>query len=309
MKKTILSCLATVSTLPFLAQSPANNELVVNTEEDPASITSIADIIHQEESGNITSATSTNPNDTKASHSSFVNVGFNIAKLVPKHEISLGYPYNQFICPPFKNDWGLSLQLGHNYRLHSNPIFGMLYFNVDAIYTDLNFNHYSTEGNPDDKIYNSNAQWDLISNGEMRSYHYIPWCLEKYEVDFGMAVGPSITIAPFKKTGWLNDVSFNVFYHIGYHASLLWMQNDLSRDASTSASSSEFNVVNDDIKINYGYGFMNSFGLNMDWKSIGIGVERRYGYLDYQSLQKDIYSDGKYRFIDYLTRIYVSVKF
>lgn len=309
MKKTILSCLATVSALPFLAQSPANNELVINTEEDAASITTIADIIRTEESGHIIPSSSSNHGNTETSHRSFVNVGFNIAKLVPKHEISLGYPYNQNLCPPFKNDWGLSLQLGHKYRLHSNPIAGMLYFNVDAIYADLNFNHYSTEGNPDDKIYSSNAQWDLISNGELSSYHYIPWCLEKYEVDFGMAAGPSITIAPFKNIGWLNDVSFNVFYHVGYHASLLWMQNDLSRDANTSATSADFNVVNDDAKINYAHGFMNSFGLNIDWKSIGIGVEKRYGYLNYKSLQKGIYGDNKYRFIDYLTRIYVSVKF
>lgn len=298
-----------MTALCIMAQSPTGQELVINTEEDPSGVTTIADIIRAEESGDRIMSESYASCDRTTSLNSFVNIGYNIAKLVPKHEISLGYPFNRNLCPPFKNDWGVSLQVGHNYRLHSNPIFGMLHFNVDAVYADLNLNHYSTEGKPGDKIYSSNAQWDLLTGDKMKSYHYIPWCLQKYEIDYGMSVGPSISITPFKSNGWLRDVSFNVFYHLGYHASLMWMQNDISRDSNPLVATDEFNVVNDDAKLTYGYGFMNSFGLNIDWKMIGIGVEKKYGYLDFKSLQKDIYGNLKYQFIDDSTRIYLSIKF
>lgn len=288
------------------AQNPTPpKEVVINAEEDPANVTTIADIIRSQESDKGTSVHSFYPCDKVSTKNSYINIGYNITNLVPKYEINLGTNYNYDLAPHFNGDWGVSMQIGHRYQLHRSPVANILWFNIDATYADLTFNHYKAEAG--DRLYNSSQTWSHTSDdGTTKDYYFLPWCLEKYETDFGMSVGPSITLDPFRGKESLGNLTFNVFYHIGYHASLMWIQNDLSKDEYQGTAS---NPINDNIKLLWGHGFMNSFGLNVNWRQIGLGVEKRYGYLNYQSLQQEVFGSNKYKFIDDSMKFYFQVKF
>lgn len=289
------------------AQVPdVNKEVMVNTEEDPSEITTISDIIRMEEHSDDSHA-STSVADKMSGHNSYINIGYNISNLKPKHAINIGTGYNYDLVPPFHSDWGIALQIGHRYALHKHLVGGMLRFNLDAAYADFSFNHFKKEQG--ENIYSSTQTWThTAQDGTAAEYHFIPWCLEKYETDFGMAAGPSITLEPFHNDSGLRNMSINVFYHVGYHASLMWMQNAPGVDAGNSVYE-DFNPVNDDIKLLWGHGFMNSFGLNINYGAIGVGVEQRYGYLFYQPLQHTIYGKSKYKYIDDSLKVFVQVRF
>lgn len=304
MKRIYATICGLTVTICLTARTSTPKETVVNMEE-PEGITSISDIIRMEEQEN--NASQDMPCKGTSSHESYLKLGYNLAKLVPDEKIPLGCGYNYDLAPHFKANWGIGLQIGHDYRVHKEPVAGMLWFNVDAVFADFSFNHYSTEKG--EYVYDSSRVWTGTgTDGATVDYRYLPWCLEKYEVNFGMSVGPSITIDPFRQNPELKNLTFNVFYHIGYHASLMWMQNDISLDGSQYGESA-YNPVNDSLKLTYGHGFMNSFGFNVNWRMLGIGIEKRYGYLNYRAMQKDLYGDRKYRFIDDETKFYVQVKF
>lgn len=310
MRRTITTCFAiALASLAVMAQNPdTRKEMVINTEEDPSDVTTIADIIRIEEDDNGKHSIAT-PCDRALNHNSYIKVGFNLSKLVPKYAINIGTGYNYDLVPPFKSDWGAALQIGHRYTLHRNPVAGMLWFNVDATYADLSINHFKAESG--EGVYSSTQTWTHTdANGTARDFHFIPWCLEKYETNVGMSVGPSVSLDFFRENETLRNLTFNVFYHIGYHASLMWMQNDIRLDASQSATTpGTFNPVNDNVKMTWGHGFMNSFGIDVNWRSIGIGVEKRYGYLEYQSLQRSIYGSSKYKFIDDALKVFLQIRF
>lgn len=109
----------------------------------------------------------------------------------------------------FKSDWGVTLQSGTNYRLHKKPIAKMINIALDYSWLNLNVNHIKAEDPTSEKgidgkyLYNStdrNVKTD-VSTGKTDEYYVYPWNLEKYEANYGMTLGPSITIAPFVPLG------------------------------------------------------------------------------------------------------------
>jgi hypothetical protein len=208
---------------------------------------------------------------------------------------------NGGIVPELKSKWGVSLQLGRNYKLHKKPIANILQFYIDYQYIDLNLNFFEQDGNG---LYDTSQR---LPNDSKK--FYIPWNLKKYEVNYGMALGPSFTVAPFNtmSSKGLHYLQFNMWYNIGYHASLLLMKNDEDADINEGGYSNE-DKVREGIKMNLGHGLTSAFGFSLTWKFIGIGYEYRSASLKYQSLDKDTYGDDKYKFKSSTSRVFLQFR-
>lgn len=300
MKRFFVTLAAQVMVLLSFAQGTADIEtLALDIKEDTTKVTTIADIIDVQEV--INSRTSNvNHYEKVWSYSSYFNIGFNSAKMTPKNDISLGCDYNNGIAPEFKSDWGISLHLGHNYALHKRPIADILRFNIDYSYIDLNLNHYKREkGN---QLYDSNATYG--------NYQYMPWCMQKYEINYGMALGPSITLAPFMNLNVsnLHFLKLNIYYHIGYAVSILAMDNDTKYDINPPQTNNN-KSADSSIVASWGHGLTNSFGFNLSWRFIGVGYEVKTGPLNYQALQKDDYGKNHYKFNTTTGRVFLEIRY
>lgn len=323
MKRKLINCLALAATFVAAAQEPDYVETlgIIDETEDTTQVTSIADIIATQEI-----ITSRNTNVAHFSNvwrrKSYFNLSYNKNATLDGKDIELGYDgYNNGVAPKFKADWGASIQLGHSYNLHRKPIANVLQFNLDYTYIDLNINHYKAEDA--DKLYNSANTWEYVEDKDKSECLYTPWCLQKNEINFGMMIGPSITIAPFTYVNvpQLHFFKINVYYHIGYHVSMLWMMNDEDKDANPvtkypgyenkdqQAAYDNYKQMNDALKIDLGHGLISSFGFSVSWKSIGIGYEVRKGKLDYQSMNKTIFGGEKYRFNAVTSRVYLTIRY
>lgn len=298
MKKTCFILLA----LPIALLSPAqsvtgNEELVFDMREDTTQVTTIADIVTIQEF--VSSRNSDVTHYEKVwSYTSYFDMAYNTnSELKPRNPVKLGCDYNNGIAPDFKSDWGTSLVLGHNYGLHK-PIEGIVKFNIDYSYIDLDLNHYKAENAT--KLYDSEATYG-------KDYKYIPWCMEKYEANYGMAVGASVTAAPFTilNIPQLQFLKFNIFYHIGYHVSMLIAMNDKKYDINPPANDRS----NSSYNLNFGHGLTNSFGFRVTWKTIGFGYEMRTGRLDYANLQKSDYGHDHYKFDTHTNRIFLEIRY
>jgi len=288
---------------------------VLDEKEDTAQVVTVADIIKVQE-------LVTNSNLT-ASHFSnvwgrqtYFDISYGNVKMTPKADIQLGYPYNNGIAPAFTSDWGLALKLGRNYSLHNKPIANTLKFNIDYTYFDLNFTHFKAEGDGKTILYDSNATWKETTDDDTDERSYIPWCMQKYKADFGMAVGPSLTVAPFTYINGVNGLHYlklNVYYHFGYHVSLLWMTYDDNLDAAEkkrySSQSYPGKKGSNDLKMNWGHGITSTFGFSLSWKMIGIGYEIRHTNLKYKSVNPSIYGHESYKFGTASNRVYLQIRY
>lgn len=304
MKKISLSLLAIGMAMAASAQStPA---LVLDEREDTTNVVTITDIIAVQEL--VTSHNSSDAHFRKVwSGNSFFNLGYNTSsKLTPKQEILSGLNETQMI-EPYKSDWGVALTLGHNYRLHKKPIANVLQFNIDWTFINLQVNHFrAAEG---DVLYNSALQHTVTDeDGNTNEYYYIPWNSQKYELDYSMQLGPSITIAPFtyiNSAPQLHFLKLNFYWHIGYEVSMLVISNDKKFDANPDTNKE----MNNSSKQMWAGGMVNTFGFSLNWKSIGLGWETASTTLKYQTLQKALFGSQKYKFKDSTSRIYLQIRY
>ena len=279
---------------------PAN----IDWTEDSTEIVTINDIVKTQQG--LTS------NQFEESHfqdvwsrKGYLNLSYNNATLTPDEVIQTGVPdLNGGVVPKFKSKWGFSLQVGRGYKLHKKPIANILQFYIDYKYIDLNVNYYDHEGNGKN-LYDTSVKLPRDSK-----LFYTPWNLEKYDINYGMALGPSITVSPFNSmdSKGLHHLHLNMWYQIGYHASLLLMKNDEDADVNKAKGTNTEDKVRDGIKMNLGHGLTNTFGVSLTWKFIGIGYEHRSAGLKYQSLDKDTYGDEKYKFKSSTNRVFLQFR-
>lgn len=280
---------------------PAN----IDWSEDSTEIVTIDDIVKTQQG--LTS------NQFEESHfqdvwsrKGYLNLSYNTATLTPDERIQTGVPsLNGGLVPEFKSKWGASLQVGRGYKLHKKPIANILQFYIDYRYIDLNVNFIEHESNGKN-LYDTSVK---LPSDERK--FYTPWNLEKYDINYGMALGPSITVAPFTSVGGkgLHYLHVNMWYQIGYHASLLLMKNDENADINTDkATYNKVDKVREGIKLNLGHGMTNAFGFSLTWKFIGVGFEHRSAGLKYQSLDKDTYGDEKYKFKSSTNRVFLQFR-
>lgn len=333
MKKKFILAIACFAGLTAFAQQENEDPRLANIDwkEDSTEITTVNDIINMQQEVTTRLTNEKHFNDVWG-YRSFVNFSYNNAKLMPNENVPTGVPtLNKGLAPDFKSDWGASFQYGRSYRLHKKPIANTLQFNIDYTGIDLMVNHYKQEGDGKN-LYDSNNKIDVkddYGSVEEDKYYYIPWNLEKYEASFGMTLGPSVTIAPFNyvNVDALHFLKLNVYYHIGYQISGIYMVNDDEADSnyfkvqprsstvpagSTLAAENEkytrFEELSDNAKIEWGHGMMTSFGFNLSWKAIGIGYEHRTCKLKYKAISTKEFGDDKYEFKSDVNRIYLQIR-
>ena len=303
MKKLLILSMISLFGIDAIGQNVTELDRQANIDwsEDSTEIMTVEDIVKTQQG--LTS------NQFEESHfkdvwsrKGYLNLSYNTTTLKPDETISTGVPsVNGGIVPELKSKWGVSLQLGRNYKLHKKPIANILQFYIDYQYIDLNLNFFEQEGNG---LYDTSQR--LPSDSKK---FYIPWNLKKYEVYYGIALGPSVTVAPCNpmSSKGLHYRQFNMWYNIGYHASLLLMKNDEDADINKGGYSNE-DKVREGIKMNLGHGLTSAFGFSLTWKFIGIGYEYRSASLKYQSLDKDTYGDDKYKFKSSTSRVFLQFR-
>lgn len=322
MKKLIYCFMALGMALVASAQEPQDLIVskVLDQAEDTTQVVTISDIVEIQE--NVNTVNFTNSHFKKVwSRTSYFNIGYNNMSLTPKGDYSNGLKADQYLGK-MDSDWGASLTLGHNYKLHRKAIANIVQFNLDYTYINLNANHFKqADGDP---LYNSALMWDKIDeeDGYTNSYYYIPWNLEKYELNYSMELGPSITIAPFTYVNvpGLHFLKLNAYFHVGYEVSMMFIMNQKKLDANqqklsdNSANpdfdSAGYNTLNNAMKLNWGHGMTTTFGGSISWKAIGIGFEtRKASKIKYQSIQTETFGNNKYEFEGSNSRIYLQIRY
>jgi hypothetical protein len=309
MKKKLIfsiTCLIAISAYGQDVNEP-NLPMTFNWQEDTTEVTTINDIIRMQQEVTNKKYTESHYRDVW-SRKGYFNISYNSTTLTPDQSIPTGV--GSSVVPEFKSDWGVSLQLGRSYALHKTPIANMLQFNIDFSYIDFNVNHFKHEGDGKN-LYDSRE----VLPGTTDKF-FTPWNLEKYDFNYGMSVGPSISIAPFTSTSvsGLHHVKLNAFFHIGYHVSLLYIQNDEEADMNQGDDPTDpiaverYEKMKDNLKLDLGHGLITSFGFSVTWKFIGLGYERRSGSLEYKSLSTNDFGSEKYKFKSSTNRIFIQFR-
>ena len=304
MKKLLFLSMVSLFGIDAFGQNIKELDCPVNIDwsEDSTEIVTIDDIVKTQQG--LTS------NQFEESHfqdvwsrKGYLNLSYNNATLTPDERIETGVPsLNGGIVPKFKSKWGVALEVGRGYKLHKKPIANILQFYIDYKYIDLNVNFFEHEGN-------GKGLYDTSVKLNDKKF-YTPWNLDKYDINYGMALGPSITVAPFtsKSSKGLHYLHLNMWYQVGYHVSLLVMKNDADADVNTAKSKGSEDKVREGIKMDLGHGLTNTFGFSLTWKFIGIGYEHRSAGLRYFSLDEDTYGDQKYKFKSSTNRVFLQFR-
>ena len=95
---------------------------------------------------------------------------------------------------------------------------------IDVPCLDINVNHFKSKCDAENYCYDSSDK-----NGD---YYKTPWNLEKVEANIGLGIGPSYTVAPFVAlhNEQLDYIKVNVYWHIGFGGSFIFMSNDKDKD-------------------------------------------------------------------------------
>ena len=313
MKRKISLSAAIFFTLAAVAQqnNPAKNA-DIDWSEDTTEIVTIQDIINVQQRQTRQSFSESHFLDVWRRRS-YVNFVYNTAEMTPKKPIPTGVLPPNDLLHNLKSDWGFTLQYGRNYRLHKLPIANIMYFYVDYTGIDLGINHFKADGNGN-ALYDSNKKFEVKNKkGVGESYFYLPWNLDKYEFNYAMTLGPSLTVAPFNLSSSkaLHFLKLNAYYHIGYHVSLLSMSYDEDVDSnqgSTAIDKNNREKISDNVKLEWGHGLTHSFGVNLSWKAIGIGYEHRSRALKYKSMNTTDFGKEKYEFDVSDSRLYIQLR-
>lgn len=309
MKQKLLAIVAMAFPLATFAMQKTHESSISLDEQkqDTVEITTIADIIKEQQENSTRNSTIRHYNDVWGRRSHF-DISFNKSNLFPKEDIALNS--NPDILEKCRSNWGVSLEYGRNYRLHKKPIANILQFYIDYTGIDLSFSHYDIGGDGTN-VYDSREHYTVQDGNTTNDYLYIPWNLEKYEGSYGMSIGPSMTIAPFthvNNSNGLHYLKFNMYYRIGYQASILYLVNNEDADANPNKSSSDFKDMSDNLKMNWGHGLLTSFGFSLTWKAIGIGYEYRVAQNKYKSFAPSDFGDRSYKFRTSTNRIFLTFR-
>lgn len=163
------------------------------------------------------------------------------------------------------SEFGFATDLTKTYIVTKKPILGVMKVGIDAKWFDINYVKYKNEVvEYYDDYYDDEEDFDIGS----------------HNLDIGLGVGPSLLIAPFSKTNnALRDIRADVFFHFTPSFSMLTLKED-----------GETNLY-------YGFNPAINFGVNIEWKMIGLGFEGRWGFPKYSNLN-EMFDD--YEYDDYM---------
>ena len=314
MKKPLLLGMAMGWLLTGNAQVITENAVIIDAAEDTTQVNTIQDIVLMQEkvsSDNITDAHYANVWSRK----SYFNPGWVSSKLASRNPVFLANGKSADLS--FKSKWGAQIELGHSYSLHRGTIANMVQINLDYTFIDLTVDHYEKDNNVF-ASFDPSQKWDgkpgtpaqNENNYNKNGIGYLPWGADKYDLTYGMSLGPSITVTPFTPLNnrGLDFIKLNVYYHIGYNVGLLLMDYKNADKTNNNNNKDKSSGLSFDY-LNWGHGLSSSFGLSISWKSIGIGWETRTTDLKYKPISTGDYGDFETKLRNTSSRIYLSIKY
>lgn len=300
MKKLLLCSLLLGASMIGRAQIITDNAIIIDQAEDTTQVNTINDIIVMLERVNTRNSTGAHFSDVWK-RKSYRNIGYNFSSSLSSREAMPLNP-NENSDLKFDSKWGAMVEIGHSYTLHKGAIANMVQINLDYTFIDLTANYYPEDTNLIDK-YSPNDTWEM--DGKTKKYHYTPWGAKKYDVTYGMSLGPSLTIAPFTPLSikGLHFIKINAYFHVGYNIGGIFYNYKAPTDEAS------YGRAGLNSNINWGHGLSTSYGIDLSWKSIGIGWESRSAKLDYKSCLPGTYGSDKLKFKNSSSRIYLSIKY
>ena len=174
---------------------------------------------------------------------------------------------------------------------------------IDVPCLDINVNHFKSECDADNKCYDSSDK-----NGD---YYKTPWNLEKVEANIGLGIGPSYTVAPFAAlhNEQLDFIKVNVYWHIGFGGSFIFMSNDKKKDRNNDEENQDHVKMASATKVLWGLGAFNSFGVNLHWKMVGLGYEYRTSSAEYKHFNTENFGKDKTKFKSGTSKFYITFRF
>ena len=314
MKKELTTMLLSMFAAAVMAQETNGDNRLANIDwqEDSVEITTIKDIIRTQQAVTSRSATSAHFAKVWSKRGYFHAAYHTKSTLAPEEAIMTGLDateYNGGLVPTFSRKWGISIMAGKNIKLHK-PIAQMVAFNLDFTGLDLSFNYYKAE-NGGERIYDSGKTY-ADEDGE--TCYYPHWNARKYQLSYGMNLGPSLTLAPFTHVNGANGLhflKFNVYYHIGYRVSFMLHNPDIDEDVqetNTALYGDELEARNH-IQFMIGHGLYHSIGFGMSWKRIGFGYEHTFGKYKFKSIGDDDFEGTWYDFKTTTNRVFLTYRF
>jgi len=156
----------------------------------------------------------------------------------------------------FENETGVGLQWGQTFDFHKKALGGVVFLGIDYTWIDFNYSSFDSTDNP----------YYEFTDGKEDVYN-LPWHNKKQIFDYGMSVGPSLTLYPFTaihKNG-TDHIRLQFYWHIGYGGAL-----GIIKKVGDDPDDLESKTI-------FGHGLFSSFGFNLSWKFIGFGYESRRG--------------------------------
>lgn len=315
MKKIITYSLASLFAMSAFAQvEKLGREDNIDWKEDSIEIRTINDIIAQQQEATTVNSSEQHFKEVWGRRS-YRNLSINLPYSLDPQNVETGVSYNGGLAPKYKSQLSLTYSTGRSYRVHKNAIGNVLQIYIDYTPFDLTISHYKIETK--ENAYDSRAFWsDTIFKRDgktiekVNQYKYTTWNLEKYQLDYGMLLGPSITVAPFThldEAPGLHHLKLNLYAHFGYRASLLYMVNSETADANPTENN-DFNEMKDNAKLDWGHGFYWSWGFSLTWKGIGLGYEHNTGNLKYKPIDTGTFGNRSYKFNTINNRLYISFR-
>lgn len=271
MKKVIFSLFAMASVLTSFAMESG----------DTTRVTTLNDIIAQE------SKTKTDVKYDQHlrnvwSKNTYFNISYNKTKL-SSDEFPIGGGQGAF--NEFKNDLGVGLQWGQTFNFHKKALGNVLFLGLDYTWMDLNFNQYK-EGTPTPGYGTTTFETAVM-----------PWHHKKMSLDYGMCVGPSITLYPFTPMhkNAADNIRLQGYFHIGYKAEGFMIKvTEDNKETSHWA---------------WGHGLYTAFGGNLTFNRVGVGMEvRNDNSINVKHVEKE-YGSQKMKFKEKITRFYIQFRF
>ncbi len=190
-----------------------------------------------------------------------------------KKFMNIGY-VKQTLTPPYgnelKSDFGASIISGRTCYLHKKPLFGIVKFALD-FGVDVSYTKYKDYETDYSEMY---EDWEDVSDDESEMED-----LGLHQADLGILIGPSITVNP------IGGLRISGYFRFVPSYSML--------------------ILNDDFNGSYASFF--TYGGEISWKAIGVGVEGRHGTAKYSSFISD--DDAKVKYTTNSLRAYISFRF
>ena len=128
---------------------------------------------------------------------------------------NLGYVKQSLVFKDFgdeklKNDFGVSISWGKTYYLHKKPLLGMLKFGLDWSWVDLNYSKYTISESEEP---GSGSVGDIMDETIDIGNH---------QLEYGMQVGPSITINP------VHELKISLYFRLTPSYSMMYLDDSFN---------------------------------------------------------------------------------